>query len=303
MQVTPRERATIRAIGETLLPAGGPVPPSSEDAGVATYIEDYLAKIPLRQSRLLRLLFSAIEYLPLLTRFRRFSALPVEARAACLRAWERSRLYVRRAAFTSLRAVFTMAYLANEEVQRSLGMKRPADGATQGYQSLQFIEEVLKLEVLWSPLALLALRFPGFGLEHKEHLARARNSAPWDAFVRTRYSFGSVGTGGRDDFRPRLRWRFDSRTTPAHGLHRRSDPRVRALGCRSVRRTLSDAFFRCCSIEGAPGPCYPRSPPAAPATRRARCSGGIQRGWQFCSFRTWGNGSGSTPCCPSSPTT
>ncbi len=47
----------------------------------------------------------------------------------------------------------------------------PWKGATQGYQSLHFLEEGLKLEVLWSPLPIVATRFPGFGTEFKNQLA------------------------------------------------------------------------------------------------------------------------------------
>jgi hypothetical protein len=38
---------------------------------------------------------------------------------------------------------------------------RPWEGATQGYHSLHFLEEGIKLEVLWSPPAVLAARLPG----------------------------------------------------------------------------------------------------------------------------------------------
>lgn len=522
--LTPGERSILDAVGEVLLPAGGPVPQSAADAGVIEYLDDYLFKIPARQRRLIRLLLRAVDLGPLLLRpgFKCFTGLSAAERERYLASWEQSGVYARRAAFTSLRALFTMAYLADESVQRQLGMtaapacsevvpsargvdpyagvkefggykgdmkdeadvvvvgsgpggavmarelsrlgrsvilveegpiarrgefvtepgesmhrwcredglgtttgnvflptlharclggtsvinsaicsraqpsifwgwherhglraitregldpfydrlkewlnvrpteervlgrrnllfreaciamgfshapmdraesgcagcaecftgcptlaKQSADiscipvavrdgarvytsvraesllvdgrrvtgvfgrvvtrdgrtgptlsargkvvvlaagptatpvillknglanksvqvgrnlqfhpgaaimgifpdpvdpwrGATQGYQSLQFLDEGIKLEVLWSPLAILALRFPGFGLPHKEHLSRARFSAPWDAFVLTRRSFGAVKTGGRDDWRPRMSWNFDA---------------------------------------------------------------------------------------------
>ncbi|MBM4371666.1 MAG: GMC family oxidoreductase N-terminal domain-containing protein, partial [Deltaproteobacteria bacterium] len=120
----PRELVVVRAIGEVLLPAGGPVTPSADAAGVTGYIDGYLAKIPARQRRLLRLLLAVIDWGAILLRpgLRRFTALSILERERYLRGWESSRLYFRRAAFTSLRAVFTMAYLADEEVQRQLGM-------------------------------------------------------------------------------------------------------------------------------------------------------------------------------------
>src|SRR5262249_43254612 len=47
----------------------------------------------------------------------------------------------------------------------------PAFGATQGFQSLEFLREGFKLETLWAPPAVLAVRLPGAGLALKERLA------------------------------------------------------------------------------------------------------------------------------------
>jgi len=76
----------------------------------------------------------------------------------------------------------------------------PWKGATQGYHSLQFLEEGMKMEVLWSPPGILAVRLPGFGAELKDHLSRFDRMAPFDVFVQTKHSFGRV--------RPR-RWGWD----------------------------------------------------------------------------------------------
>ena len=46
---------------------------------------------------------------------------------------------------------------------------QPQFGATQGYQSLAFLDEGFKLETLWAPPPLLALRFPGLGEELQAH--------------------------------------------------------------------------------------------------------------------------------------
>jgi choline dehydrogenase-like flavoprotein len=68
----------------------------------------------------------------------------------------------------------------------------PWTGATQGYHSLQFLEEGMKLEVLWAPPAILSVRFPGFGRELKEHLMHFDRTAPFDVFVNAAHSQGSV---------------------------------------------------------------------------------------------------------------
>jgi choline dehydrogenase-like flavoprotein len=68
----------------------------------------------------------------------------------------------------------------------------PQFGATQGYQSLQFIEQGFKLETLWAPPAVLAVRTPGFGHELKRRLAEVPYSATWDAIGSAHHSTGRV---------------------------------------------------------------------------------------------------------------
>jgi hypothetical protein len=43
----------------------------------------------------------------------------------------------------------------------------PWKGATQGYHSLHFLDQHIKLEVLWSPPAVLAARLPGLGHDYQ----------------------------------------------------------------------------------------------------------------------------------------
>lgn len=83
----------------------------------------------------------------------------------------------------------------------------PQFGATQGYQSLHFVGEGFKLETLWSPPALLAVRVPGFGHELKRHLAEIPFSAEWDAIVSANRSLGRV-VPRRGSSDPVLHWSF-----------------------------------------------------------------------------------------------
>ncbi len=57
----------------------------------------------------------------------------------------------------------------------------PWIGSTQGYGA--FLDDHTKIEVLWSPLSVMAVRMPGFGLALKENLASFRHTAVWDAVV------------------------------------------------------------------------------------------------------------------------
>jgi len=83
----------------------------------------------------------------------------------------------------------------------------PQFGATQGYQSLHFVGEGFKLETLWTPPALLAVRMPGFGLALKEHFAEIPFAAEWDAIVSANRSLGRV-VPRRFSPDPVLHWQF-----------------------------------------------------------------------------------------------
>jgi choline dehydrogenase-like flavoprotein len=81
----------------------------------------------------------------------------------------------------------------------------PQFGATQGYQSLHFLREGFKLETLWAPPAVLAVRMPGAGFALKQRLARVPYSAVWDAITSCNRSIGSVRARSRG-LDPKLTW-------------------------------------------------------------------------------------------------
>lgn len=68
----------------------------------------------------------------------------------------------------------------------------PWRGATQGYHSLAFLNEGMKLEVLWAPPAVLATRLPGLGAEFQRHLKSYERMAPYDVIVAADHSRGQV---------------------------------------------------------------------------------------------------------------
>lgn len=94
---------------------------------------------------------------------------------------------------------------------------RPWRGATQGYHSCHFLEEGLKLEVLWSPPPIIATRFPGFGHEFKDQLATFDRAAPFDVIVDGSDSRGSV-TARPFGLEPDIR--FDLGQRDVEKLHR-----------------------------------------------------------------------------------
>jgi choline dehydrogenase-like flavoprotein len=84
----------------------------------------------------------------------------------------------------------------------------PWQGATQGYHSLHFIEEHIKLEVLWSPPAVLAARLPGIGHDYQRHLLRYDRMAPFDVIIAAERSRGTV-RARRSGWDPDLTFHFD----------------------------------------------------------------------------------------------
>jgi choline dehydrogenase-like flavoprotein len=86
----------------------------------------------------------------------------------------------------------------------------PQFGATQGYQSLAFLDDGFKLETLWAPPPLLSMRFPGLGPELQAHFAELPHTAVWDAIVSANHSLGRVKVRRRS-LDPILEWRIDPR--------------------------------------------------------------------------------------------
>ena len=83
----------------------------------------------------------------------------------------------------------------------------PVFGATQGYQSKNFLRDGYKLETLWAPPSVLAVRLPGSGMAFKNRLADFARSAIWDAIATCNRSLGRVRTRPRS-MNPSLHWRL-----------------------------------------------------------------------------------------------
>lgn len=90
----------------------------------------------------------------------------------------------------------------------------PWFGATQGYHSLQFIDCGYKLEVLWAPPAILAVRLPGLGLEFKSSLAAFKHGAVWDAIFSLKKSRGRVRAKRGASMNPNVTYNIDPSDMP-----------------------------------------------------------------------------------------
>ena len=96
----------------------------------------------------------------------------------------------------------------------------PQFGATQGYQSKHFLRDGFKLETLWAPPSVLAVRTPGSGHVFKNRLADVPYAAIWDAIASCDNSLGRVRPRRRT-LDPHLTWHLDPRDVPilSHALH------------------------------------------------------------------------------------
>jgi choline dehydrogenase-like flavoprotein len=93
----------------------------------------------------------------------------------------------------------------------------PQFGATQGMQSLAFLPEGFKLETLWAPPAVLAVRLPGAGLALKQRLAEIPYASIVDAIASCHRSLGTVRPRRRGSLDPVLHWRLDPHDLPVLG--------------------------------------------------------------------------------------
>ncbi len=126
--LAPRELAFVAAVSDATYPEGGPVAPSGTGAGLPAYADLYTASVPPTTRRLMRALFFLVEHATLIFPApgaggrRRFSLLDTQQQVAVLEAWRTSSLFPRRLVFQSLRAILTMGYFADDEVQGTLGL-------------------------------------------------------------------------------------------------------------------------------------------------------------------------------------
>lgn len=93
----------------------------------------------------------------------------------------------------------------------------PQLGATQGMQSLHFLREGFKLETLWAPPAVFAVRLPGAGLALVERLGEIPHASIVDAIASCHRSLGTVRPRRRGSLEPALEWRLHPEDLPVLG--------------------------------------------------------------------------------------
>lgn len=124
-----REQALVAAVADTFFPPGGAIPVSGTEAGIVRYFDGYLRRSEPFPRFMIRLLLVYLELAPLVfgPRRARFTRLAPDDRLAALERSGLSDVYFRRVTFISIRAVMTMAYLANADVARAMRVTASAD--------------------------------------------------------------------------------------------------------------------------------------------------------------------------------
>lgn len=119
-------QTVVAACADTLFPPAGPISVSGTEAGLVTYVDNYVRALPLVQRLLVHLLFLFIQLSPWLfgPRRKRFTRLQPEDRQRVFEAMAVSPVYFRRVAFLSMRAIMTMGYFASPQVDRLIMRKR-----------------------------------------------------------------------------------------------------------------------------------------------------------------------------------
>lgn len=111
-----REVGILAALIEAVFP-GDSESPAGDPVFMTTYIDDYLAQTDGDVRLLFKSLLQVIEELS----FPSFSRLSLADRFAVVRAWEVTPIFLRRAAFASMKLVLGMGYFAQPGVSESIG--------------------------------------------------------------------------------------------------------------------------------------------------------------------------------------
>jgi choline dehydrogenase-like flavoprotein len=86
---------------------------------------------------------------------------------------------------------------------------RAWEGVNQGYCCVEFRRSGFLIEVFWASPDVIGIRLPGFGLRHKEMMARLAHIAGWGAMIRAK-STGRV-IASKKSWSPAIRYSMNQR--------------------------------------------------------------------------------------------
>jgi hypothetical protein len=122
--LTPALRATVRALGDTLLPSIAEGDPPGGDV-VPDSLDDLMRHLPPKKQRELRVVLTVFDLAAVPLHGRRFARLPPEKRDRYVDGWMRSRIPARRIVFRSLRTLFATLYYQDDRSWKTLGYDGP----------------------------------------------------------------------------------------------------------------------------------------------------------------------------------
>lgn len=124
--LTRQELAIVEALAMGYFPPGNPLGVDAREAGVAGYVDRYLAQLSPVDGKIVRALFWAYDQGTVMAGTLKPARLmsPAEA-AAYVKSWEASRFQWRRDLAMSLRTVLGMAYFAHPTPRAAIGIAEP----------------------------------------------------------------------------------------------------------------------------------------------------------------------------------
>ncbi len=114
-----------QAIADTIVPSGGAFQPGARDVDAALLFDNYLdqfGKLPLK---LVKSALYMLQYVPLLTRLRSFTAMGPQQRLRYLEGWENSRFATKRNLFLMLKMLILMPFYSDDAITQAMKY-RPA---------------------------------------------------------------------------------------------------------------------------------------------------------------------------------
>jgi hypothetical protein len=114
-----KEQAILKVCASTLLPADAA---AEEDGRIVRYFDQMMQGVPPSSRPLIRLLLRFLEHGPWLFGMkRRLTRQSRTARIRTLDAWSRSRIYLLRLSFMSMRTLLALALLSDERILARIG--------------------------------------------------------------------------------------------------------------------------------------------------------------------------------------
>lgn len=116
------DRVIIK-ITDTLVPNKEEIFGISDNEFIISF-QDFIMTLPSPLPTAFPVILKVFDLYPLLFKFRRFSNLNLDERAKILNGWAKSKLYVKRAFFSTLKTLIMLVFYSNEKVEKKLGFER-----------------------------------------------------------------------------------------------------------------------------------------------------------------------------------